>query len=469
MSEYALQSRWILENRRLYYYGMRIGKNLFHNSVSLNKKQLAIIQKLPCELSADEIRVLGSLVGEQVVPIEKRRMIPTSLQDAKFCSCCAANDFIIPGLEFDEQGQCPMCHDAQKVGNLKSVLPLIRDIPRSKRSRFDVAVFYTGGKDSTFLLYHLAKQKGLRVLAMTWEIPFMSDSAKASIENAKKCFDNVEFITRSVSIKDLIRIYKKLLELSENTCACPSLAYILFYPELVENRVPYFVAGNEPVQILGLYYNHMAPKFAFSFADNKFLNVLLNIGRILTFHPPLKRGQFHTLTTMRQLAYGESIFQKLSGYSNPLVNNVVTAIHQVPELLQPLKRSIRHSSMSGNIPAFVHLDFDEICGGKYDWSKVKEVLVRECGWVEPSDSKKALHTSCKIEKCKDYSQFTRFYYCRSKIIPFSAIEISLASRNCVRTREDLMYEMEHLLGFSLNPVPECTIMCDYMDTKGAEV
>jgi tRNA(Ile)-lysidine synthase TilS/MesJ len=47
------------------------------------------------------------------------------------------------------------------------VLPLVEDIPVNLKGRFDVAVFYTGGKDSTFLLYYLAKVKNLRVLALT--------------------------------------------------------------------------------------------------------------------------------------------------------------------------------------------------------------------------------------------------------------------------------------------------------------
>ena len=186
----------------------------------------------------------------------------------------------------------------------------------------------------------------------------MSDSARKSIENAKERLSSVEFISRRVSDDDLRKIYKKLYSLSENTCACPSLAYVLFYPELVINKVPYFVAGNEPAQILGLYFNHMAPKLAYSFSQNKWLNFLLNAGRILTLRPPLRKGQFHTLVTMKQLAYGSSRIKKMSGYSNQLVDNVCEAIREVPEILKPLKKAIRSSSRCGNIPAFVQADLD---------------------------------------------------------------------------------------------------------------
>lgn len=463
MSEYVLQNRWRLEGRKLCYYGLRNRENLFRNEIRLSKEQVAIIAALPQALSDLQKRTLGSLLGSQVVPSEQLLKTPTSLREARFCKRCCANDFIIPGLEFDGAGRCPMCQTAQETKALQSLVPLIDRFPRSSKSRFDVALFYTGGKDSTFLLYHLAKQQNLRVLALTWEIPFISDSAKASIEHAKQRFSNVEFLQRTVNRENLKKIYAKLYELSGNTCACPSLAYLLFYPELVANHVPYFIVGNEPVQMLGLYYNHMAPKFAYHFAQSRALLAGINIGRLLTLHPPLRQGQLQTLLTMKQLAYGDHPLKRLSGYCNPLVSNVVEAIHQVPQLLPPLRRCIRRSSWSGNIPAFVHLDFDKICGGKYDWNRIKQLLVEECGWVPPVDDKKSLHTSCRIEKCKDHAQFLRFYHCQSKMIPFSSIEISLASRNCGRTKEELLHEMEHALGFSLEAPPECAAMGSFLE------
>lgn len=69
---------------------------------------------------------------------------------------------------------------------------------------------------------------------------------------------------------------------------------------------------------------------------------------------------------MKQLAYGGNpIKEKL--YPNELLSNVTEALHSVPELFPPLKRAIRSSSRSGRIPAFVHLDFNALCGGRYDW------------------------------------------------------------------------------------------------------
>lgn len=460
---YHLQNRWKIEGKRLHYYGLRNKQNLFENTVKLTKAQAKIVEKLPCELDEKELKAIRKLLGEQIVEQSQLRRTPASFDAAVFCKNCAANDFIIPGLEFDENGLCPLCQTAELARTLKSVVPVKNTFKRSKKSRFDIAVFYTGGKDSTYLLYYLAKVAGLRVLALTWEIPFMSDSARKSIENAKTHLPSVEFITRRVADNDLKTVYRKLYSLSGNTCACPSLAYALFYPELVENKVPYFAAGNESAQLIGLYYNHMAPKIAYSFSDNKFLNFMLNFGRVLTLRPPLKKGQLHTLATMKQLAYGDNPLKNLSGYKNALVHNVVEAIHTVPNIVKPLKRAIRRSSRTGNIPAFVQIDFNDICGGVYDWKKIKQTIIDECGWVPPDIADKGLHTSCKIEKCKEYSQFVRFYNMESDMIPFSALEISLASRDKALSRADAIKELDSALGFSLTEIPECAIMREYIE------
>lgn len=457
----VLQNRWKLDNNYLIYYGLRNKKDLFKNKFKLNNKELNIIKALPKELNDNEKKILKKLILEGAIIDEKDyKKTPTSLDEATFCKECSMNDYMVPGVCFDENGLCPICQTKDIIDNLKGLTPVQNTFKSSKKSRFDIAVFYTGGKDSTYLLYYLSKVLKLKVLALTWEIPYMSESARLSIQNAKKKLDSVEFITRYVSNDILRQFYTRLYELNENTCACPSLAYILFYPELVANKIPYFVVGNEPAQVAGLYYNHLAPYFAYSFASNKPLNFLINIGRLLTLHPPFKSGQLQTLLTMKQLAKPMKL-QAKSPYQNDLLNNVCKAIQEIPFLTKPLKRAIRQSSWNGSIPRFIQVDFNEIAGGAYEWRKIKNLIIEECGWVAPEDVDKGLHTSCKIEKCKEYSQFSRYYNMKSRMIPFSAIEMALASRSKCLTKEEAIKEIKNSLGFSLTEIPECAIMKEY--------
>lgn len=368
---------------------------------------------------------------------------------------------MIPGLEFDEEGKCPMCQTKDIQKDIKSLNPLYKTLPKSKISEYDVALFYTGGKDSTYLLYYLAKVLNLRVLALTWEIPFLSTSAKKTIENTKNKFPETTFIISKPSLEEEQRFYKKLYELNNNLCACPSLAYVMFYPLLVEKRVPYLVIGNEPVQMMGLYYNKLAPKIAYKLPSSLFLKTILNIGRILTLKPPYKNGQFQMLASVKQLAYGDAWYKKKSKYNNSIIDNVVSSLKEVPSLIEPLKKAIKNSIKTNNIPAFVQIDFDKINGDTYDWSRVQELLKQEAGYVE--EDGKRLHTSCDLEKCKDNTQHLAFYNMKSRIIPFSALEISLASNNKNLSKEEAIEEIKSKLGFSLDENNSCYLINKYFE------
>ena len=51
------------------------------------------------------------------------------------------------------------------------------------------------------------------------------------------------------------------------------------------------------------------------------------------------------------------------------------------------------------------------------------------------------------------------------MIPFSSLEISLASRNCGVSREEMLYEMERQLGCSLEEPLECAAMRDFLEGR----
>jgi hypothetical protein len=82
-------------------------------------------------LDRKEKKILEKLLGKQIVLKEELTKIPSSLEEARFCKSCAANDFIIPGLEFKD-GLCPLCQTQDLKEALKSVLPLVQEIPKAK-------------------------------------------------------------------------------------------------------------------------------------------------------------------------------------------------------------------------------------------------------------------------------------------------------------------------------------------------
>lgn len=178
----VLQSRWRLEGQTLVYYGLRQPPHLFHRRIWLDRRTAALVASLDGKRDISQyIRTPGfqKLLREGIVTDRSLlRTSPSSLEDAAYCVRCAANDYAIPGLELDSHGLCPMCRTEEKYRYAKNVMPVLRTIPRSPDRRYDAAVFYTGGKDSSYLLYQLARVQKLRVLSLTWETPFISDWAR---------------------------------------------------------------------------------------------------------------------------------------------------------------------------------------------------------------------------------------------------------------------------------------------------
>ena len=96
---YSLQSRWKINGNNLIYYGLQNKENLFKNRIKISRSQAEIITSLPKKLNENELKSLGNLLNKQVVTTDKIRKIPKSINEARFCKNCSANDFIIPGIE----------------------------------------------------------------------------------------------------------------------------------------------------------------------------------------------------------------------------------------------------------------------------------------------------------------------------------------------------------------------------------
>ena len=458
---FVLQNRWKICDGHIVYYGIRKAPYTFRNSIKLSKSVIEKLKKLDGKRTLGEVGInfeIKRLLKQKiVVPKEEYRENADSIENARFCKKCVANDYTLPGIEFDDEGLCPMCANAEKLKDLKAVLPVISTIPRNKKGRYDVALFYTGGKDSTYLLYHLSKELGLRVLALTWVTEYMSESALKSIENAKKIFKDVVFIQEKPKREIMAKIYRKHYDLAENTCICPSIAYVLFFNVLAEEKVPYLVLGNEPVQMHNVLFNNISPVIAFDPVWQKIGNFFFNLGRILTFKKPLTGGKMQMYFTVRTLLKGTFWGRDAEGnYQNEQVLNVHKALKEAPELMMPFERSVKKHCKTGNIPSLVHVDFDKTADG-YVWEDIKVMLVKEAGWVPPAADNKALHTSCKIEKCKEFSQLKRFKEMKSRTMPYSAIELSLAVSAGNASREKALEELKNNSGF-FGCEKECAIM-----------
>jgi amino acid adenylation domain-containing protein len=93
-----------------------------------------------------------------------------------------------PGITFDAAGVCSVCgayegyRDKAQLyfKDMSALHPVVERIKARKTGDYDCIALLSGGKDSTYMLYHLVEM-GLRVLSFTLDNGYISEEAKANI------------------------------------------------------------------------------------------------------------------------------------------------------------------------------------------------------------------------------------------------------------------------------------------------
>lgn len=132
------------------------------------------------------------------------------------CKTCILPE-VFPGVTFNDEGICNYCLSFRGNGHLESqkaelrqkFLSLIEE--RRCTGAYDCLVAYSGGKDSSFLLYLFKEVYGLRQLAVTMDNGFLSPQAEVNMQNVTKAL-GVDWLVVRPRAEMLRCIYKRSLE-----------------------------------------------------------------------------------------------------------------------------------------------------------------------------------------------------------------------------------------------------------------
>lgn len=181
------------------------------------------------------------------------------------CSKCLLPE-TFPGIRFDEDHVCNFCVEYQKTKSgspsrrkkwqrdwMEKLIEKKRN--RKNKSNYDCLVSFSGGKDSTYLLYLLKEEYKLNVLAYTCDTGFMSEVAHRNIENVV-CKLNVDHIWRSPGDDFYRRLYSFLLtHPSSRGCVktvCPQCFRVTSMQAIkvaMEMDIPLVAYGFSPAQM----------------------------------------------------------------------------------------------------------------------------------------------------------------------------------------------------------------------------
>jgi len=456
----ALQYRWQLREDKnkpvLVYYGLRnpprhtrsileVAPEIAKDIASLDGGRP--LSDLPETLTAHPGFV--SLVEEGVIVDSASVRQPATRESRRQCIRCINDDYLIPGLEFDENGLCAFCQcyeRAEKAGasagpqNFITEEELLKAARTNTQSRFDVMVLCTGGKDSTYLLWLLAKKLGLRVLAAAWNMPYTNDTCRENLRRSIKLLPSAELIERTLSWDMIRQAMREQFAAVGVPCLCPTVAHVLFFPVAVEERIPFIMHGVEEVQLAVFSYVMNELKSPQKGAKSPALSqreMTLNFFDMVA-HAPEPVSPY--AMTAEFLLYQRSVRQRL----DPLYR----------QLDQTLEAARRDPNLA--IPEFRRLKTNESYG---TWKEVGDLIKKEMAWEMPPDHKGMLHTSCRIETVKDYCQSMRFRNMRSTFFPQSIVEVSAGIYFGLITREEGLAELEHL-GYHGEPEPLAPLLGD---------
>jgi hypothetical protein len=172
-----------------------------------------------------------------------------------------------PGVQFNDRGVCNYCvyfdiykerEDAIKCELNEKSVKLITKVKKQKH-RYDCIVAYSGGKDSTFILYYLKKKFGLKILAHVLDNDFISPAAKKNIRHVTKTLGIDCCVTKppadllksifKYALTQKIPYPKEILSLASQVCVvCIGMVLGSTLHKAVKLKIPLMFTGFTPGQ-----------------------------------------------------------------------------------------------------------------------------------------------------------------------------------------------------------------------------
>jgi hypothetical protein len=169
-----------------------------------------------------------------------------------------------PGISFQEDGVCSFCADFRqpdwRVQRYK--LDEIIETVRSSGSRYQAVVPFSGGKDSSYVLYYMRKVCNLRVLALNFDNAFRSPTAELNLETLPKTLD-VDYTSIHVPWPLMRALYAAFIKDAGEFCTvCNSVGYLTIMSYIVSHAN---ILGPSPLVVSGWvrYLEEMPNVYAF--------------------------------------------------------------------------------------------------------------------------------------------------------------------------------------------------------------
>jgi tRNA(Ile)-lysidine synthase TilS/MesJ len=327
-----------------------------------------------------------------------------------FCSkCLLPADYL--NIELDSDGVCQHCRNYQSpnwLGTEKLMEAIKEPLRLNKSTKYDCVVGFSGGRDSTYILWYLVKILKLRPLAVFSDDLFIPDIALKNIESTCQML-GVEL--RAIKHDNLKKCLKPHLNAWIKRPVPESLMFInvgerIGYETLVEleaikEGVHLIFGGRSLIQAQEKYktelmkINHKGGKL--SWIMGYFIQVL--------FNPSLALNLF-----CLKIQYKE--FMGVKWKEKLVRNHNLTIIH----------------------PFFKYIHWKE--------KEIEDVLFNELKWQSTKGSKQTARFGCEVDTLRQYLFYRTLGYNDSNV------DLSVLIRDGQLTRKEAAKKLEVALDIS---------------------
>ncbi|HEX2928008.1 MAG TPA: hypothetical protein VHP38_17415, partial [Ruminiclostridium sp.] len=349
--------------------------------------------------------------------------------ELKQCKQCGMPQRLVqPGripLQIEQDGVCVYCHDYNRHKEIYNIdyekkrtrfEEMINQ--RKGKGKYDIAVMFTGGKDSCYSLYLLTKKYNLNVLAISWDNGFFGEGHRDNLERVPRQM-GVDHKIVSLDKDVLSEFYKNRFHNFGRFCGCLTPGFLSLSPVLAEAGVSLVASGVSFGQTISKLQN----TFLFGDSQGKDENVLRK----------LVDGFGFTSVSGEQFNLSLLIDFVIGNFSDK-------AIEYFTKCVEALNILHSRDAYLVNLPCI------------FDWD-LKNVVekAKELGWRKPANALDIGHTSCMVEEMKGYAA------CSQNILNNDMNELCAELRFGCLNRDEFSKKFE-TLGYA-DSIPQDILDC----------
>lgn len=291
------------------------------------------------------------------------------LNEPRLCSSCILPENY-PGVTFNDHGICSLCESYEPqvyLGEKRLKEDVMRILEGRRTNGYDCIAGFSGGRDSTYLLWYIVQVLKLKPLAVWVDSGYIPEDTRRNVERTARLLQ-VDLLVKphkylKTTTRHFLNAWQRNPEpatLINLCCGCRLGVSQLVKQEALKRKIPLIFAGGTPFE-KGTFKKNL---------------IATNSSRHVSF----------------MLGYGKHVFR------NPaLVSDLPSLKIQIREYLNSSNGYIENNNSPHTVLLSPFMNYF-----RWEEKKVDETIRTEVGWTPHSGLKSSFRGDCEIGIIRQY-------------------------------------------------------------------